>query len=494
MPAASLTPVGGEQSPTAGEARALTGAPGPERLINFVSPQLSFQISSRGMGLKSIDVKTYKTRADEPVILGAVNERLPFGTELVDSQSAIDFSVEKAADNVFVGRAKIGEMEITKTLKIDPALYAMDVSVSVKNPTPAFKGLQTTLSEPLIDPKSSTFLVPSYDRQDFFLRHDAGKTERKVISKDKGISLDEKNVGLMAFSSHYFTLAIVDSKILLPRFETRTSAGAAETTGRLIYEPINPRENFEIRFKAYAGPKSFEAMDKVDPELATVIDHGMFGVFGKPLWSLLKFCFSISGNYGLAIILMTLVVRLCVMPFNVYSFRSMKAMQRIQPQINALKERYKDDPRTMNAEVMSLMKANKANPLGGCIPVLLQLPIFFAFYQVLGQSIETLPGAVHFLDSRLEHERSLLRFARADGRSDVHAAKAHSHRHGPCASKSDDVDASAFRVFHAFAAERTDSLYSCEHAYLASPPAALFFRAIGRAARKLCRRKRRPAK
>ena len=76
------------------------------------------------------------------------------------------------------------------------------------------------------------------------------------------------------------------------------------------------------------------------------------------------------------------------MPFNIYSFKSMKIMQKLQPEMQRLRERYKDDPQTMNREVMDLMKRNKANPLGGCLPMLLQLPVFIALYSVLGQSIE----------------------------------------------------------------------------------------------------------
>ena len=90
----------------------------------------------------------------------------------------------------------------------------------------------------------------------------------------------------------------------------------------------------------------------------------------------------------MAIICMTLVVRLLVLPVNIYSYKSMRAMQAIQPQIKALREKYKDDQATQQKEMMTLMKANKVNPVGGCLPVLLQFPIFIALYQVLGNSIE----------------------------------------------------------------------------------------------------------
>jgi len=133
-------------------------------------------------------------------------------------------------------------------------------------------------------------------------------------------------------------------------------------------------------------------LDRVDENLPLVVDYGIFGFLGKPILWLLKFLYSVFGNWGWAIVGLTIVVRSIVMPFNAYSFKSMKAMQRIQPEMNRIKERYKDKPADqklqMNQEIMALMKANKASPLGGCLPTLLQLPPFFALYQVLGQSIE----------------------------------------------------------------------------------------------------------
>lgn len=118
----------------------------------------------------------------------------------------------------------------------------------------------------------------------------------------------------------------------------------------------------------------------------------MFAVIARPILKLLKLIHEGVPNWGLAIILLTIVVRLIVLPFNIYSYRSMKVMQKLQPEMNRVRERYKDLPADqklqMNQEIMDLMKKHKANPMGGCLPMLLQLPVFLALYQVLGQSIE----------------------------------------------------------------------------------------------------------
>ena len=150
--------------------------------------------------------------------------------------------------------------------------------------------------------------------------------------------------------------------------------------------------SFNLNYTTFAGPKSFNTLQTIDEDLTQVIDYGMFSFIAKPILWLLKFLQTFIGNWGLAIIVLTIIVRLIVMPFNVYSYKSMKVMQKLQPEMNRIRERYKDksaeEKLQMNAEIMGLMKTHKANPLGGCLPMLLQLPVFIALYAVLGQSIE----------------------------------------------------------------------------------------------------------
>ena len=143
--------------------------------------------------------------------------------------------------------------------------------------------------------------------------------------------------------------------------------------------------------KKPSQPKYFIVINllaDVHPELAQVINFGWLSVIAKPLLYTMKWFFQQVPNWGVAIILLTLLVRLFVLPFNLMSYKSMKGMQKIQPLMTAVREKYKNDPVKMNQEVMALMKENKANPFGGCLPMLLQIPIFFALYRVIGSSIE----------------------------------------------------------------------------------------------------------
>ncbi len=358
-----------------------------ETFLDFESEHLSFAVSSKGMGLRGIDVRSYATRDGQPIVLGTVTEKYPFSTGLAGSDHSLDFALEKTDANTFVGRAAVGTARITKTIKVDPERYAFDVTVHVTGSAPELKGLTTHLSDVLTDAESS-FLMPAFDVQDFTVVHEGSRTQYVLHKKDGLEPTTEKHVSLFALSSHYFSMAILDRSPVAPEFSTRIPAGSATATGTLVYQRLNDATDFSVQYTAFAGPKSFSLLAGIDGSLTKVVNFGMFAWIAKPLLWLLKLLNSFFHNFGWSIVVLTIIVRLLVLPFNVYSFKSMKAMQKVQPEMQRLRERYKDDPQTMNREVMELMRRHKVNPLGGCLPMLLQFPVFIALYQVLGQSIE----------------------------------------------------------------------------------------------------------
>jgi YidC/Oxa1 family membrane protein insertase len=363
-----------------------------EFLVDYSDGKMSFQVSSFGMGLKNISVEAYKSRSGDPIVLGTVGQAYPFSTSLAGSSAPIQFAIEKTAPNTFVGTANVSGMEITKTMKVNSANYTIDTEVNVTGIGSGFTGVVTTLNDTLQEPLSGSLFAPSYDYQDWFLSH-AGTTTREIIYKTDPTSLNVPNVAIAALSDHYFSLAIVDRSDLLPRFESRIPVNSETAPGQLIYQPpTRQSDELTIRFTAFAGPKSFSVLESVDDGLTRVIDYGIFAIVAKPILWLLKAIHSGLGNWGWAIVVLTIIVRVLVLPFNIVAFKSMKAMQKIQPEMNRIRERYKEKPADqrlqMNQEIMDLMKRHKANPLGGCLPMLLQLPVFIALYQVLSQSIE----------------------------------------------------------------------------------------------------------
>jgi YidC/Oxa1 family membrane protein insertase len=149
-------------------------------------------------------------------------------------------------------------------------------------------------------------------------------------------------------------------------------------------------------FILYAGPKKQETLEKLNVGLEHIIDFGFFSIIARPILWLLNFFYKIIGNYGWAIIIVTIILRVPFIPLFEKSQKSMKKLQEMQPRMADLKEKYKKDPQKMNKEVMELYRKYKVNPVSGCLPLLLQLPIFFALYRILLSAIE-LRGAPFIL-------------------------------------------------------------------------------------------------
>ena len=131
------------------------------------------------------------------------------------------------------------------------------------------------------------------------------------------------------------------------------------------------------------GPKILKLLQESDKEFESLIDYGMFASIARILLIIMKWFYSSFGNWGFSIIFLTLLVRLLVLPFNIVSYKSMKKMQNIQPLLQSVRERYKNDSQALNRETMNLMKEHKVNPVGGCLPMLLQMPIFLRFIRFL---------------------------------------------------------------------------------------------------------------
>lgn len=143
-----------------------------------------------------------------------------------------------------------------------------------------------------------------------------------------------------------------------------------------------------LAFKQIFARKEYDQLGALGHNLNKSIDFGIWGVIAVPILRGLQFFYSLIPNYGISIIILTIIIRMLTFPLQFKSFKSMKKMQEIQPDLAKVKEKYKNDPQKMQQETMALFKKAGANPLGGCLPMILQMPIFFAFYKVLYSSVE----------------------------------------------------------------------------------------------------------
>ncbi len=355
--------------------------------------QWTGQLSTWGMGLSGVELKQYKTRDDKPIFVGATPEGL-YGTRLVGSNEPIVFDISKKSETEWSGVANFGAFTVEKTMAMVTdtisGASSLKISTVAKGDLAKFPGFTTVVSDEVKPPASTSFLAPSYDHHDWFVRYE-DTDKRLVLSTEKPEELNLKTALTVALSSQYFTAALADHSDLRPDFKGGVPLKNGETfqaTGTLDYKPSAQSTEFKIQQIGYIGAKDVDMLRAADADFARVVDYGMFAILADPLLWLMRFFHRLFGNWGFAIIGLTLVVRAIVLPFNLYSFKSMKVMQKIQPQIAQVKEKFKEDPRRMNEEVMRLMKENKANPIGGCLPMLIQLPVFFALYQVLAQSME----------------------------------------------------------------------------------------------------------
>ncbi len=213
----------------------------------------------------------------------------------------------------------------------------------------------------------------------------------KDVAEATQVSNPDKT-GWIGFTDIYWMSALVPDK------SGATSdfrvAGSGVYRADLIYPLVTvaPGQAQALTTKLFAGAKESSLLDRYEaagiPRFGLAIDWGWFRWFEKPIFGLLKFLFGLVGNFGVAIILLTLIVRGLMFPVAQKQFKSMAAMKAIQPKMKAIQERYKDDKPKQQQEVMALYKSEGVNPLAGCLPIFLQIPVFFALYKVLTLAVE----------------------------------------------------------------------------------------------------------
>lgn len=376
------------QIPTNVEQQASNNQILPETVFQYEDENRKFSISSFGMGIKNMTLKKYTDHDKNPIQLGRSSMGL-FALSIPSISPEIRFELSEPKKGQYIGVATVGEMKIERKLKFDPELASFTSETRILNATDAvLKGIVFQIPEQIKTPKSTSIFFPSYEHQDFTVFHN-GKVETVTFSgKKEDLHQTLTQANMIGVGTQYFASLFVDQSDIIPEVQMQTQLKETSAQADVIYKPAQLKPEFVINQKYYAGEKTAEALAKIDPQLTQLIDYGFFTIIARPLVSVMKFFHSVVGNWGFAIILLTLLVRLLVLPFNIYSFKSMKAMQKIQPRVNQLRERYKDDPMTLNREMMTMMKENGANPLGGCLPMLLQIPIFFALYRMIGSSVE----------------------------------------------------------------------------------------------------------
>ncbi|MCX5698376.1 MAG: membrane protein insertase YidC [Candidatus Omnitrophica bacterium] len=229
--------------------------------------------------------------------------------------------------------------------------------------------------------------------QDVFL---VNQEKPRHVSAGKDFSsLDIKFIGLR---DQYFCTIVEPVNMVTSAYIKKITPQESEVGLFMSETNLKPGTQIGHSFRIYLGPQDLKIIDNIKPEWTSIIRYGSFDFIdfiAQLLLQLLGFFYSLVHNWGLAIIILSIAVYFILFPLSIKQMRSMKEMQILQPKIEALRKELKDNPQKLNKEIMELYKEHKVNPLGGCLPLLLQMPIFFALYQALIRSV-ALRGA-HFL-------------------------------------------------------------------------------------------------
>jgi len=248
-----------------------------------------------------------------------------------------------------------------------------DIHIQLSSPQPYFI---TTGQRP--DADHTMYMVV----QGALIKKANGKMEIIEDGDSEG-SLSISNAKFTSSFDRYFASILYDFEKPL-----NVSTLTIEDENPLVF--VQGKEDFTLH--GYIGPKEAAILAKINPELTDVIEYGFFTFLSKPIFKVLQWFHNLVGNWGWAIIALTLFIKLLLFPLSYKGMMSMQKLKELAPQMKELKEKYGKDPQKMNAKMMEMYKKHGANPMGGCLPMILQIPIFFALYRVLLNAVE-LQGA-----------------------------------------------------------------------------------------------------
>ncbi|AQM18372.1 membrane protein insertase YidC [Vibrio anguillarum] len=281
-------------------------------------------------------------------------------------------------------------LEYTKTFILKRGSYALDVEFDVVNQSGnnATLGMYAHLRQNLLDAGGS-LAMPTYRGGAYSTQDTRYKKYSFDDMQDRNLSLPLVNgEGWAAMIQHYFASAWIPRDAAGSNLYTRVIGNLGDIGVRMPNKTIANGEKATFLATLWVGPKLQDEMAAVAPNLDLVVDYGWLWFIAKPLHMLLSFIQSFVSNWGVAIICLTFIVRGAMYPLTKAQYTSMAKMRMLQPKLQAMRERIGDDRQRMSQEMMELYKKEKVNPLGGCLPIFLQMPIFIALYWSLMESVE----------------------------------------------------------------------------------------------------------
>jgi YidC/Oxa1 family membrane protein insertase len=417
--AAATPAAGSEPGTTASSTPEAAAAP----VIHVRTDVLDLDISTRGGTLQRVDLLKYPKvkgeatpvrleNQDDPQTLYLLQSGLigqqPTPTHLtVLTSERTDYQLGSANElRVPLTWTSEQGVKVTKTFVFRRGEYRADIDYEVENqsqsPWTAAPYAQILRNDPRT--KRSMFNVETYAYHGPAVYD--GKKYRKLDTADQSdshLSIDVTN-GWIAALQHHFVTAIVPPKGQSYTFTLNSAGDQYRLAAEAPAQTVAPGASAKFGTAIFVGPKLQRQLKATGPDLARVTDYGYLYVLAQPLFIVLDAVDSFFGNWGVAIILVTFLLKLAFYPLSEASGRSMAKMKQLQPRIKNLQETYKDDAEKRGRAMMELYQREKINPVAGCLPIIIQIPVFLAFYWVLLESVEMrqAPFAfwIHDLSSR----------------------------------------------------------------------------------------------
>lgn len=385
-------------------------APGADTpAVSVKTDLLTLEIDPAGGTLRRLDLLQYPVAADKPE--QPVRLLNPEGADIFMVQSGLigndgnypthktTFTPERTAYELAAGQDRLevrlnwtGERtRVAKVFTVHRNSYRIDVRYEVTNQDTKPRAVYAyhQLLRTHVVTKSYFNVAPSYVGGAIYTPE---KKYEKVAFSDIADKWPGRTVagGWVAMLQHYFVGAVLPPAAETHQFYSDTLPGARYVLGYKSLAPttVAPGTTATIQAQYYIGPKERQRLERAAPGLVLTVDYGWLTVIAAPLYWILEKIERAVGNWGWAIIILTLLIKLVFYPLSAASYKSMAQMRKVQPRLAALKERHGGDRQKMNQAMMELYKTEKINPLGGCLPILIQIPVFIALYWVLLESVE----------------------------------------------------------------------------------------------------------
>jgi len=393
-----------------GQIASTSGPAEPGETIRITTDLVIAEVDTRGGTLKRLELLKHKdsTDPDKNFVLispahqyeaqsGLAGEGGPNHRTLWKAEPG-PRTLAAGADAVELRLSAEGKdgVQVRKIFKFQRNSYVVDVTLELRNgggaPVNTYAYFQLTHDgkpEGNRNTVAETFGAQSFTGFSVYTEeHKYQKVHPSDLDKGKADHVKEAKDGWLGLVQHYFVSAWIEPQGMLRDYVTEKRQDGTYAGRVLVPVSLAPGAENKVEVQLYAGPQEKRRLESAAPGLDLVVDYGWLAIIAWPLFWLLEHLHGLTGNWGVAIILLTILIKLIFFPLSAASYKSMAKMKLVTPRLTKIREMYGNDRNKMNQAMMELYKTEKINPLGGCFPILVQIPVFIALYWVLLAAIE----------------------------------------------------------------------------------------------------------